>query len=245
MGITPQLAEMIFREHVYKPIGGSVLTIDKLSVYLTPDEAISLARRCKLATTLRASDLNLDTRTAAASGTNIDDRSFFKLLEVDHIEALDVSDYEGATIIHDLSQSIPASLVEAYDAVCDGGTMDNVFDPARALRALASMVRPGGRFVSVNMASNHLTPYVVFNPMWFFDFFVINGFADCHVYLCVCADETHWNSFKVDAAHLLKSPSAVFNIELPYLSFTVVLAEKGQGSTNDRSPISAALSRRR
>jgi SAM-dependent methyltransferase len=237
MAITRQLAELIFREHAYKPVGGRVLTIGRLAVHLSPDEAISLARQCNVGAAIGASDLSLDMQTEGAEGTNINDHSFFRLLGINRIEALDVSGYEGATIIHDLTQTLPPSLVEAFDFVCDGGTMDNVFDPACAIRNLAAMTRPGGRLVSVNMASNHLTPYVIFNPMWFHDYFVVNGFADCQVYICLLEDQNRWNSFAIDAEHLATNPRAVYNIQSPYMSFALVLAEKGPQSTSDRMPI--------
>lgn len=66
------------------------------------------------------------------------------------VEAMDMSDYEGATIIHDLNQPVPPELEGQFDFIYDGGTIEHVFNVPVALVSVFRMLAPGGRFVSVN-----------------------------------------------------------------------------------------------
>ncbi len=66
------------------------------------------------------------------------------------IESMDFSDYEGASILHDLSKPIPKKLEKQFDFIFDGGTMEHVFNVPVALNNVFRMLKPGGRFVSAN-----------------------------------------------------------------------------------------------
>ena len=82
-----------------------------------------------------------------------DDRYYETLMRkfgFGEIESMDFSDYEGATILHDLNQPIPAELEGQFDFIFDGGTIEHVFNVPVALENVYRMLRPGGRFVSAN-----------------------------------------------------------------------------------------------
>lgn len=66
------------------------------------------------------------------------------------IETMDLSDYEGATVLHDLNHPLPKELEGQFDFIFDGGTIEHVFNVPMALTNVFRMLRPGGRFVSVN-----------------------------------------------------------------------------------------------
>lgn len=66
------------------------------------------------------------------------------------IESMDFSDYEGASILHDLNKPIPDALEQQFDFVFDGGTIEHVFNVPQALENVFRMLKPGGRFVSAN-----------------------------------------------------------------------------------------------
>ncbi|MCP3969651.1 MAG: methyltransferase domain-containing protein [Rhodobacteraceae bacterium] len=66
------------------------------------------------------------------------------------IESMDFSDYEGATILHDLNKPIPSDLEGRFDFILDGGTIEHVFNIPVVLENVFRMLKPGGRFVSVN-----------------------------------------------------------------------------------------------
>lgn len=66
------------------------------------------------------------------------------------IESMDFSDYEDASILHDLNKPIPDELEEQFDFIFDGGTIEHVFNVPMALENVFRMLKPGGRFVSAN-----------------------------------------------------------------------------------------------
>ena len=66
------------------------------------------------------------------------------------MEAMDFSDYEGATILHDLNKPVPEALENQFDFIFDGGTIEHVFNVPMALENVFRMLKPGGRFVSAN-----------------------------------------------------------------------------------------------
>ncbi len=66
------------------------------------------------------------------------------------VEVMDFSDYEGATILHDLNRRPDESLENQFDLILDGGTVEHVFNVPMALEGLFRMLKPGGRLISVN-----------------------------------------------------------------------------------------------
>jgi len=66
------------------------------------------------------------------------------------MEAMDFSDYEGASILHDLNKPIGAEYEQQFDLIFDGGTLEHVFNVPVALETVFRMLKPGGRFISAN-----------------------------------------------------------------------------------------------
>ncbi|MDA0990567.1 MAG: methyltransferase domain-containing protein [Verrucomicrobia bacterium] len=67
-----------------------------------------------------------------------------RMLGARDLHVMDVSDYEGADTLQDLNQPIPESLKSRFDVVCDGGSLEHVFNVPTALRNYMDMVVPGG-----------------------------------------------------------------------------------------------------
>ena len=92
-------------------------------------------------------------------------------------------------------------------------------------------MRPGGRFLSVSSVSFHSDEYTVVNPYWFLDFFAVNRFLDCRVYMTTHGDRGEFNVYAVD-------PTARYDRAFRPVDPTglLVFAEKGQRSTSDAVP---------
>src|ERR1700691_6486990 len=155
VGIAPYVAEAIIREHKYRAIRGDVLLLGRQTMQFSPQHAADMIKAVGLVpAALSDDDSVIDRRTWKAEGQRfIRDDAFFRLLGVPAIRALDHSGYEGAEIIHDLNRPIPAHLENTADFILDGSTLDNLFSPSTAIQSVARMLRPGGRFLSVNMQS--------------------------------------------------------------------------------------------
>lgn len=79
---------------------------------------------------------------------------FFKLLGAKEIVSVDRSDFEGATLLHDLNEPFPDHHRARYDFVFDGGTLEHIFNYPAALRTCIELVRPGGHFLTIAPAHN-------------------------------------------------------------------------------------------
>jgi hypothetical protein len=167
----------------------------------------------------------------------VSDRALFRLFGISNLHALDVSSYEGADIIHDLSLPITPALQGIADFIIDGSTLDNTFDPARTLKNYAALLRPGGRLLSLNAFSSWDTPYCIMPPLWYLDYFVMNGFLDCKAYVVAFVGDNKKNVFWLDVDFLYTERRRMGRFVSPYHMFSVIFAEKGTESTVDRVPI--------
>jgi hypothetical protein len=242
MGLGGQAIDAIGREHAYRPITGDVLFIGRQTVYFSPQD---LARRLRdHCTEVDEGAIEVDratlNRRREGGGELATDRSIFRALGLPaaRIKAIDVSPYEGAEIIHDLNQPIPATLRGCADFVVDGSTLDNVFDPAMVLRNYAQLLRPGGRLLTINAWNTRDSAYTLSSAPWYFDYCVVNGFADCKVYVGIGAGRST-NIYWLDPALIDED---VWRLRTPVLAswwrrpFIVMLAEKAAHSTATTTP---------
>src|SRR5262245_37054452 len=139
MGIELRVAEAIVGEHAWRPIAGDVFLLGRQTMHFTPAEAMDAIAATGLP--IPEIEFRPDTHTRAASSGFIRDDDFFRLLGVPRVKAIDVSDYEGAEIICDLTAPIQPALEGIADFILDGSTLDNVFDPATALKNIARMLK--------------------------------------------------------------------------------------------------------
>ena len=88
---------------------------------------------------------------------NTDDRyseTFFRHLGFDTVDSIDVSDFEGASLIQDLSKPIDASFKDRFDVIYDGGTCEHIFDLPTAYRNIDEMLAPGGVLIGHSLSNN-------------------------------------------------------------------------------------------
>jgi len=94
---------------------------------------------------------------------------FLKELGATHIDSLDATAYEGATIIQDLNEAPPHHLHQNYDVVIDGGTLEHVFNFPVAVRGAMECVKIGGRLISFTQCNNAMGHgFYQFSPELFF-----------------------------------------------------------------------------
>ncbi len=95
--------------------------------------------------------------------------TFFKKLGFDTVDSMDVSDFENASIIHDLSTDLPKKLERKFDMVYDGGTCEHIFELPTAYRNIHKMLKPGGVLIGhspcngwVNHSFYQINPEMVY-----------------------------------------------------------------------------------
>ena len=134
MGLDLNAVQFLLRAHRQGVSFESVLTIGRLKLDVFPTALLELLRRRGLPVEPFPEQLP---QTVYAE-------PFFRCLGAKNVCSLDASDYEGASFIHDLNQPIPAEWRERFDVVCDGGTLEHVFNFPVALRNCMEMVRADG-----------------------------------------------------------------------------------------------------
>lgn len=73
------------------------------------------------------------------------------------VVSIDMSDYEGASIVHDMNLPLAdrrPDLAGQFDLVIDGGTLEHVFNFPVAVANLMFLARKGGYILSANPANN-------------------------------------------------------------------------------------------
>jgi SAM-dependent methyltransferase len=188
MGLSCGAVEIIIQEHLYRPLEGKVLLIGRQNTDIPPKAMINLLKLYGLSPRVplvieKPGSLEHDVRTLKRETQRIADISVFHALADCQVMALDVSDYEGAEVIHDMNTPVPDSLKDQFDFIFDGSCMDNIFDGPQVLRNMSAMLRPGGRMVLYNASNSARTGYLQYSPDWFIDFFAINNYADCKIYV--------------------------------------------------------------
>lgn len=104
---------------------------------------------------------------------------FFEQLGCRDITMIDFSDYEGATVTHDMNTPIPSMMKEQYKLLIDSGSIEHMFNVPQAIHNYMQMVKTGGYLVLVNMpVNNHAGHgFYQFSPELFFNLFTsANGF---------------------------------------------------------------------
>lgn len=241
--LVPSLARMIVREHKFKPITGTLLCLGRQTIAMTYGQALELFEQegWKVSPEiLRNTGVEVDSNTRMGKGTEfISDRLFFQMLGVTDLHVMDVSKYEGADIIHDLNVPVPDSLVDYADFIIDGGTFDHLLNIPTAFANVVKMLKPKGRVFQWNAASNYTgAAYVSFGPDLFYDYYVLNHFADCKIYLAEVDGVVQKESW--DMYEFVPTETGVFgHFRSGMIQMVVVLAEKGLASTHDKVPIQA------
>lgn len=185
-----------------------------------------------------AGDVLLIGRQKIENSEMTDVELFRQFPGVTSIRALDVSQADGAEIRWDLNEPVPSHLWNTCDFLFDGSCLDNIFDVAAALRSFSRMLRPGGRMMIAEHGTAIQGALIVFSPEWFFDFFAVNDYEDCQITLYSFPGMTghNWTAHKWDA-YVNDIPVSATPMIGDFIN--LIIAEKGQHSTDDRSPVQA------
>lgn len=113
----------------------------------------------------------------------------FKTMTVDSIDA---SNYEGATIVHNLNKPIVPH--RRYSVIMDFGCLEHIFNVSVALSNIIEMCDANGHILHV-LPSNNLCGhgYFQFSPELFFGIYAAErGFKNTVVFVAELGDITRW-----------------------------------------------------
>ena len=115
---------------------------------------------------------NLHSFNMAEFSDDLSADAFFRLLGATEVVSFDASDYEKASIVHDMNLPIPSQFRESFDLVYDGGTLEHVFNFPQAVKNCMDLLRPSGLFVSATPSNNFMGHgFYQFSPELFFRLF--------------------------------------------------------------------------
>jgi hypothetical protein len=109
---------------------------------------------------------------------------FFQYLGAKKVDSLDYSDFEQASIIHDMNLPINEKFKEHFSVVIDGGTLEHVFNYPVAVKNCMEMVKIGGHLILATPGNNWLEHGLYqFSPNLFFSLLrEQHGFAETQIF---------------------------------------------------------------
>jgi SAM-dependent methyltransferase len=118
----------------------------------------------------------------------------FAALGFEHLESIDLSDYEGATHLFDLNcEELPSDLCARFDLVINGGTLEHVFHIPNALTNISRMLRTGGSVVHIAPCHNWVDHgFFQFSPTLMFDYYDAAGFNILESAIALFNDSETW-----------------------------------------------------
>jgi len=169
-------------------IKGEVLTLGQQSVWKNSIQSSRIFKNHNLRKYNFKENIDYKNKNEFFKNTprenNLSCQALLTMMGADNVEAMDISDYEGADIIQDLNNPISKSLFEKYDAIVDSGTLEHIFDTPTALKNICDMLKPDGSLFLAYPCSNTIDHgFYSFSPTLFFDFFEANGFKNLRAYL--------------------------------------------------------------
>ena len=228
--ILPTIAKMLVQEHRYRAITGRVLCLGPQLVPMHQGEVDALFQE----TPAGKARALAEWREAGADTATVSDEYFFHKFPISRLDSLDVVEGFGGTIIHDLNMPLPEMHHEQFDFILDGGTFDHLVQIGTAFQSVIQMLKPGGRVFHYNAASGYIgAAYVSFGPDLFYDYYVVNRFADCRIHLLRGTGPEAPDPFFV--FYLPDARTKQLNSAMHQM--VVCLAEKAADSTCDVFPV--------
>lgn len=114
------------------------------------------------------------------------------------VDVLDINDYEGANIIHDLNIKIPEKLEDKYDTILDFGTLEHIFDVKTAIENISLMSKKNGMILHVSPTNNFCGHgFYQFSPEFFNTVYSLNkSYKNTEIFLSNTYDSKNWYKLK-------------------------------------------------
>lgn len=189
MGILTSTIHLLAKERHSYPIRGRVLTLGQQAVFTDLPTVQRILQfhncpSCPLPPGLDTGTKIAGWQRSPALRGRTNAQALFALLGADSVQVLDISDYEGADIVWDLSEPIRPHHRGMFDVIFDGGTLEHVFDISTALANLTEMLAPGGALILTNPSSNAIDHgFYSISPTLYYDYFGANGFGEFSCYI--------------------------------------------------------------
>ncbi len=237
MGFIRASVMLILKEHKRRPLSGTLLCLGQPDVYFDYDHLRRMAMT--LGVQLESGvEITLSHNQHFASLGYISGETLFRSIGFESVHALDYSEFEGATIIHDLNDpNLPAELCEKFDVIIDHGTLEHVFHIPNALNNLFRLLRTGGRLIHGTATSNLVDHGLyMFSPTFFYDFYVANNWDINGIYVVSMTPRQETEPFFYTEYEPGSFDSVSYGGLGPGMYLTYSFLTKTPQSTGDRVP---------
>ena len=164
MGLTFQSIRTLLSVHRHLFENKKVLSLGVLFPYLTASQMNRLSHH----------NINFKTTRQAFAKT-----FFENTLNASSYHTIDVSNYQGADIIHNLNIPIAAELNAQFDVVLDMGTLEHLSNTSTALQNIFDLLTLGGVYYCGTVVNNWVDHgFYQFSPTFFYDLAIWNSCLD-------------------------------------------------------------------
>ena len=116
--------------------------------------------------------------------SRINSEYLFKLLGSKQVDHLDIQKEDDIEIQCNLNEDIDKNLKNKYDNIIDMGSMEHISNLSKLLENYIKILKINGYLIIETQSSNMIDHgYYSISPMFFFDFFELNGFKVENLYL--------------------------------------------------------------
>jgi hypothetical protein len=187
MGLVPSSIKLLIKTHKKVRFRGPVLTLGNQDVYATYNDLKSFFQRldCPYSKSevIPSSQLGF-TSLGPPFSSFVHARTLFGMMGIDDYCDIDKFDREPPMILHDMNLPVPDRMVNRFNLILDGGTIEHIFDVRQVMWNIVQMCKISGWVVHTTPVSNFIDHGLYcMSPTFFYDFYTSNGFGECVSYL--------------------------------------------------------------
>ena len=170
MGMNWHLTKILFSILSEQEKIGNVLTLGRLNLNLDHQDVEKLMRIYQI-------EKRFSFEKGVFSEKYAD--AFLYSLGAEKVCSIDISNFEEASITHDMNTPVDISFHEKFDLIIDGVTLEHIFHFPTAIKNVMEMLKVGGKLILCTPANNCMGHgFYSFSPELFFRIFSQeNGFS--------------------------------------------------------------------
>lgn len=153
----------------------------------------------------------------------------FKILGAKTVDSIDFSNYEKATIIHDMNNPIPSKYYNSFTAIIDGGTIEHVFNFPVAIKNCMQALKVGGHYIGITPANNLMGHgFYQYSPELFYRIFSEeNGFVLKKMFVTLTNNDGTGSWYEVaDPKNVKERVTLINNYPLSLMFIAEKISEK-------------------
>lgn len=196
MGLSPTACRLLIRAHHELAFEGPLLTLGNQDVFAshTQLQAWFEEQGCPVreAEIVPHTSRYFQAMMAEQARHFVHARTFFGMMGIGDYADMDKLEDDSPIILHDLNEPVTDELVDRFNVVIDGGTLEHIFDVRQTLENVVRLCRVGGHVVHLNPCVFLDHGFFGLNPCLYHDFYRANGFGEFHCYLYQPSPQTYF-----------------------------------------------------